>query len=154
MKKTLRLTESQLQTIIERSLTEAKNTKAKLLKKQPNKLKAKPFTGKLKEEVEMEDVFLSEEQVNEIWGFSAKEQFEKHYNEFTSTWEAKGVPAANKEEIMSQAAADKYEGKLKLQGSPKDVKNAKFIYVPASGIKWQSDFGSGGTGGKTGAGGV
>lgn len=155
MKKTIRLTESQLETLIERTLTESKKAKVqKKMKPGVNKTKAKPF-GKLKEEVEMdEDVFLSEEQVNEIFGFSAKERFNDHYNEFTKVWMAKGVPAPNKDEIMAQAQADGFEGKLKLAGEKGNLKAAKFVYVPASKINWKSDFKSGGTGGQTAAGGV
>lgn len=113
-------------------------------------------TSTEEETVEPEVVTENEnvEKVDEIFGLSSKEQFMKHYKEFTKTWMAKGVPAPNEAEIMKAAEADKFEGKLKIEGKAGDFKNAKFKYVPAKELKWKSDFTSGGTGGKTAAGGV
>mgnify|MGYP001576065208 CR=1 FL=1 len=148
MGKIIRMTESQLQGVIENAINEAKLAKLKVVKKQINKVnktKAKPF-GKLKENV-------NEAELNEIFGLSSKEQFTGASKEFIKNWVAKGVPQPSAEEmteLMTQAEVDKFQGKLKLSGP--NIRGAKFIYAPASKLKWSSGFEGGG--GKIGFGGA
>lgn len=91
-----------------------------------------------------------DEQIDEIFGFSKKEQFESNKQLFIKAWTAKGVPQPTPEEmtaIEAQAQADKYQGKMGLNGTAGQLTTAKFVYRPASKINWNNQMGGGGTGG-------
>lgn len=153
MGKIIKLTEAELKKVIERTINEAAKTKVKKAENKVNDKKAKPFEKKVDAfGKKSKKVNESEEPVNEIFGFSKKEQFLKHFDEFINNWTSKGVVAPTPEEkqaIVLQAEKDGFGGKLGLT-NPKTLKVSKFGYRPESSIKFSNPLAAGGTGDATG----